>query len=148
MPGEYFSGKSAYLAIQDSGSPGSPVVPALLSSLFDVTSVETNPTTDRFVVKPFRAQRPVSKAGFTTEEWTIVGPTTKEAIDFFEPMSNLPAGLAREYVWGPYGNATGQLQFTGTLDVLDFIPHGTVNADGIPEFRCTVNILTKTAGTF
>lgn len=145
MPGEYFSGKSAYLSIEDSASPA---VATVLSDEFDVTSVDTSPSTDRFTVKPFRATRPVTKSGFTSETWEIVGPTTSEAIAFFTPMSNLPAGLGKAYIWGPYGNAAGQLKFTGTLDVLDFVPHGTVNADGIPEFRCTVNILTKVAGTF
>lgn len=147
MAGEYFSGKDAHLAIDNAGSGGSDDL-TVLSDLFDVTAVDTAPTTDRFLVKPFKAPRIVTIAGHTQELWTIKGPTTIEAGQFFEPMSNLPAGKGKSYVWGPYGNATGQLKYTGTLDVLDYIQHATVSADGVPEFSATVSILTKTSGTF
>lgn len=145
MPGEYFSGKDAHLAIEDSASPPAMTV---LSDEFDVTSVDTNPSTDRFTVKPYKAPRAVSIAGHTQELWTIRGPLTAEAVAFFQPMSNTTLGKAKNYIWGPYNNTDGALKFEGTLDVLDFIEHGPVNADGVPEFSCTVSILTKTAGTF
>jgi len=145
MPGEYFSGKDAHLAIEDSSSPPNMTV---LSDIFDVVSVDTNPTTDRFIVKPYKATRAVSIAGHTQELWTIRGPLTAEAVSFFQPMANTTLGKARAYIWGPYNNTDGNLKFEGTLDVLDFIEHGPVNADGVPEFSCTVSILTKTAGTF
>lgn len=147
MAGTYFSGKDAYLSIAGAGSNGSDFE-TLLSDEFDVTAVDTAPTTDRFTVKPFRAIRAVSIAGHTQELWTIKGPTTIEAIAFFEPMANTAEGKAKTYTWGPYGNTTGLLQFTGTLDVLDFVPHATVSADGVPEFSASVSILTKTAGVF
>jgi len=144
MAGEYFSGKDAYLAIANAGSDALQV----LSDLFDVTSVECNPTTDRFTVKPFRATRAVSIAGHTQELWTIRGPLTIEACAFFEPMANLDAGKGQSYIWGPYNNTEDNIKFSGTMDILDFVPHATVNADGVPEFACTVSILTKTTGVF
>lgn len=148
MPGEYFSGKDCYIAIDVGGSGGSPPM-QVLSDLFDVTSIDIAINTDRFIVKPFRAVRAKKVAGLTDETWTLKGPSCTEADEFWQPLSNTVAGKNLPGVMGPYNNAGGQLKYDLLVDVLDYVQQSnSINADGIPEWSVTLQVTNKVQTTF
>lgn len=120
-------------------------VPTDISSY--ITRITPSVNTEEFPVKVFKATRVNKVAGFTEEDWDIVGPWLTEADTFFRALARQPEGKSIDYILGPAGNTAGLTKYTGTLNVNHY-EHDAVDSEGVMTYTARVSILSKTVGTF
>lgn len=112
-----------------------------------ITSITPSVDVEEFTSKVFKATRTTKVSGFTEETWDIKGPWTPEADAFFRPMAGTDEGKGRDYVLGPMGNDSGDVKYTGLLNVLKY-EHDEISAEALMTYTARVSITSKAKSTF